>query len=281
MPLRTFWLALALALPAAAFQETLPRMEVDERFLRILASVYPAPEYPASSIAAGHTGRVVVEVLVGPDGNNYTYTRVQSSKVLETPDPEMAKAVVAALAKARFSPTGPKPGQVVTPVGRVVWEFRITDGKPEVVDPNAPGPPKPRPPITADDLRIVRRARAILSSEAVWNRADTRECPPDRKTFSLYCALEKATQEVTGGFEHRGLVMEEARAAIDEITHQKDYDHRLMGYNNDPTTTFADIQKVLAATEERISRKLAPAPPQFEAASLKVDLTVPSGCGCN
>jgi TonB family protein len=257
MPLRTLWLALALALPASAFQEKLPRMDVDEQFLRILASVYPTPEYPKSSIEARHTGRVVVEVLVGPDGNNYTYTRVQSSKVLEAPDPEMAKAVLDALAKARYTLAGPRAGQVATPVGHVVWEFRITDGKPEVIDPYAPkNTPRPRPVITADDLRIVQRARAILSSAAVWNRADTRECPADRKTFSLYCALEKATQEISGAFEHRGIVMEEARAAIDEITHQKDYDHRLMGYNNDPTTTFADIQKVLRATEERISRKL-------------------------
>jgi uncharacterized protein (TIGR03435 family) len=276
MPLRTLWLALALALPAVAFQETLPRMDVDERFLRILATVYPAPEYPKPSIAAGHTGRVVVEVLVGPDGNNYTHTRVQSSKVVEAPDPEMAKAVLDALEKSRFTLTGPRPGQFATPVGRVVWEFRITDGKPEVIDPNAPSqtPPRPRPVLTADDLRIVRRARGILASEAIWNRADTRECPADLKTFSLYCALEKATQDVSGTFEHRGIVMEEARAAIDEITHQKDYEHRLMGYNNEPTTTFADIQKVLAATEERIARKLKAAQaqeaPQFEAASLKL-----------
>jgi hypothetical protein len=50
--------------------------------------------------------------------------------------------------------------------------------------------------------------------------------------------------------------MEEARAAIDGITHNKDYEHRLMGYNNDPTTTFADIQKVLIATEARIASRL-------------------------
>ncbi|HEX4228981.1 MAG TPA: hypothetical protein VHZ07_09935 [Bryobacteraceae bacterium] len=55
-----------------------------------------------------------------------------------------------------------------------------------------------------DDLRIAQRARKILGSETVWNPADNRECPPNRKTLSLYCALEKATLEVTGGFEHRG-----------------------------------------------------------------------------
>jgi uncharacterized HAD superfamily protein len=41
----------------------------------------------------------------------------------------------------------------------------------------------------------VKRARRILDSPEKWNRADTRQCPPDAKTFSLYCALEKATDD--------------------------------------------------------------------------------------
>jgi TonB family protein len=149
MLFRTAWLALAFTLPAPA-QEKLPRMEVDEQFLRILANVYPTPEYPRSSIEAHRIGRVVVEVVVGPDGNDLTYTRVQSSKVIESPDPEMAKVVLEALRRARYSPTGPRPGHIAEPVGRVVWEFRITDGKPEVIDPYAPkNTPRPRRVVTA------------------------------------------------------------------------------------------------------------------------------------
>ncbi len=118
-----------------------------------------------------------------------------------------------------------------------------------------------RPPVTKGDLEIVKRAREILHSPAVWNRADTRECPDSEKSFSLYCALEKATQEVSTHFEHRGAAMQEARFAIDEITHKKDYEHRLMGYNNDPTTTFADIQKVFDLMEARIAKRLKEEPP--------------------
>jgi hypothetical protein len=121
-----------------------------------------------------------------------------------------------------------------------------------------------RPPVTPADVEVVKRARKILNSPAVWNRADTRECPPTEKTFSLYCALEKATDEVTGNFAHRGAAMQEARFVIDDITHNKDYDHRLMGYNNDPTTTFADIQHVFDLLEARIVQRLkdpAAAPP--------------------
>jgi len=117
--------------------------------------------------------------------------------------------------------------------------------------------PDARPPVTTADVRTVKRAREIINSESKWNRADTRICPADAKTFSLYCALEKATNEVTGKFEHRGAAMQEARFVIDEIApNRKKYHHRLMDYNNDPTTTFADIQKFFRLLEERITKRL-------------------------
>ncbi len=119
-----------------------------------------------------------------------------------------------------------------------------------------------RPPVTKADLQIVKRARKILDSPAKWNRADDRVCPADAKTFSLYCALEKATNEVTGNFERRGAAMQEARFVIDEIApNHNNYQHRLMGYNNDPTTTFADIQKVFRLMEARITKRFADQPP--------------------
>jgi len=101
-----------------------------------------------------------------------------------------------------------------------------------------------RPPVAGADLRIVKRAKQILDSPKKWNRADTRECPAGAKTFNLYCALEKATEEVSGNFEHRGAAMQEARFAIEKIAPNLDrYDHRLMDYNNDPTTSFAIFKR--------------------------------------
>ncbi len=120
--------------------------------------------------------------------------------------------------------------------------------------------PDARPPVTKADLRIVQRAREILNSPAKWNRADTRKCPPGAKVFSLYCALEEATNEVSGNFAHRGASMQEARFAIEEVAPNRNYEHRLMGYNNDPTTTFEDIQKVLRVLEQRIEKRLAEVP---------------------
>ena len=113
-----------------------------------------------------------------------------------------------------------------------------------------------RPPITKADLQIVKRAREILDSPAKWNRADNRVCPAEAKTFSLYCALQRATTEVGGKAEHRGAALQEARFVIDEIAGDRNYEHRLMNYNNDPTTTFADIQEVLRITESLIALRL-------------------------
>jgi len=244
-------LALLLIAPVFAYQAGSPRIAVEETALRAAASVYPIPVYPPASIRANHTGRVVIEVVLAPAGKDSPLTRVQSTKVLEAPDTDMANAVVKALEGARYMPFFDGQ-QAVEASSRVVWEFRIAAGKPEVIDPH---PVAVRPPASDDDLRIVQRARQILGSEASWNRADNRQCPPTAKTLSLYCALEKATQDVTGTFEHRGLVMEDARKVIEENMTKKDYGHRLMGYNNDPTTTFADIQKVLRLTEERIAKR--------------------------
>ena len=116
--------------------------------------------------------------------------------------------------------------------------------------------PKARPPVTKADLQIVKRAREILDSPSKWNRADNRVCPAEAKTFSLYCALQMATVEVGGKAEHRGAALQEARFVIDEIARDRNYEHRLMNYNNDPTTTFADIQEVLRITESLITLRL-------------------------
>lgn len=113
-----------------------------------------------------------------------------------------------------------------------------------------------RPPVTPADLQILQRARQLLDSPAKWNRADNRKCPAEAKTFSLYCALETATVQSGRSFEHRGAALQEMRFVIDEITVERNYDHRLMDYNNDPATTFADIQEVFRITESLMTLRL-------------------------
>jgi hypothetical protein len=51
--------------------------------------------------------------------------------------------------------------------------------------------------------------------------------------------------------------MQQARFVIDEdLAKGNHYDHRLMDYNNDPKTTFADVQRFFNLLEERIQKQL-------------------------
>lgn len=114
-----------------------------------------------------------------------------------------------------------------------------------------------RPPVSKIDLQIVKKARQILNSPEKWNRADNRRCPVTETRFSLYCALEEATYELTHDFMHRGAAMQEARFVIDDdLAPGNDYQHRLMDYNNDPHTTFADVQRFFDFLQGRIEARL-------------------------
>lgn len=59
--------------------------------------------------------------------------------------------------------------------------------------------------------------------------------------WSIYCAIEKATIEVTSGFHHRRPALEIVRLIIDSRSVGRPYHHRLMDYNNDRSTTFGDL----------------------------------------
>lgn len=102
------------------------------------------------------------------------------------------------------------------------------------------------------DREILQHAAAIFTSDAVWNRADNRKCPPTATTWSIYCAEERASIEVTGGFHHRRPALELVRQIVDERTKTKTYQHRLMGYNNDPSTRLDDVRSLFAEAIARI-----------------------------
>ena len=137
-------------------------------------------------------------------------------------------------------------------------------------------PPNTGPSVTKTDIDIAERAARILDSPAKWNRADDRMCPPDAKTFSLYCALEKAVEDTGGYFEPRAAVMEEARSVIEEIAPDvHHYSHWLRDYNNDLNTSFSDIQGVLWLVEKRIAVRLGALQPSATAAPVtQADLQV-------
>ena len=121
--------------------------------------------------------------------------------------------------------------------------------------------------------RNVDRARAIgadhISEEGTADSGFSREVEPRGQSrlpgngdkVQLYCALEKATDEVTGDFAHRGAAMQQARFVIDDdLDPGNNYDHRLMGFNNDPRTTFADVRRFFDLVQGRIEGMLESPP---------------------
>ena len=113
-------------------------------------------------------------------------------------------------------------------------------------------------PVTADDVAILLRAQALLSSNSVWNRADERECKDDEASGkrSLFCALQKACIDVLGNYDHRRVALQEVRFAVEDATRGRDFDHRLRDFNNLPETRLEDIQRVLAVAKEKVTLRL-------------------------
>ena len=123
-------------------------------------------------------------------------------------------------------------------------------------------------PATADDLRILRRADALLGDASVWNRHDDRVCDDDEASGkrSLFCALQKADREILGEYQHRNVALQEVRFAIQDATRDQQMairalrrfslPHRLMDFNNLPETRFEDVKQVLRVASERIAARL-------------------------
>ena len=119
-------------------------------------------------------------------------------------------------------------------------------------------------PALKQDLLTLQRAAQLLDSEAVWNRNDDRECADDEtmNKRSLFCAIKRASEETYGTHDssrvadHRRLALQEVRFAIEDASPGRQFNHRLMDFNNLPETSFADIQQVLAQATERIQARL-------------------------
>ncbi|MBF6023714.1 DUF6197 family protein [Lysobacter niastensis] len=111
-------------------------------------------------------------------------------------------------------------------------------------------------PVSVADVEILDKADQLLASESDWNRKDTRECPPDAKTLSLFCALQKASIEVLGSYDHRRVALQEVRFAIEDVSGGREFEHRLMDFNNLPETKFGDVKKVIAIARGRVVERL-------------------------
>lgn len=96
------------------------------------ATMAELPVYPPSAIASGHVGVAVVELQVSEAGK---VTRVQ---VLEAPDQAISSAVDAAVKRWIFQPFVATQGKKAFAArGRLIFYFRVAEGKPLVVDAGA------------------------------------------------------------------------------------------------------------------------------------------------
>jgi hypothetical protein len=111
-------------------------------------------------------------------------------------------------------------------------------------------------PPTADDIRIIQRARELLSDVKVWNKNDDRNCPPDLQQWSLFCALMRATTEVSGGIHYRQPALYAVREVLNEVGGSRVHKHRLKDYNNHPDTTLEDIHNLLRTAQSRLEKHL-------------------------
>jgi hypothetical protein len=113
-------------------------------------------------------------------------------------------------------------------------------------------------PVTQEDLQILVKAEALLANDSLWNQADDRVCDDDEATGkrSLFCALQRACIDVLGSYDHRRVALQEVRFAVEDATRGRNFEHRLMEFNNLPETRLADIRRVLQVAEERVRSRL-------------------------
>jgi hypothetical protein len=113
-------------------------------------------------------------------------------------------------------------------------------------------------PVTEEDLRILKRADSLLSTAAAWNRHDTRNCKPKATTWSLFCVMEKASEDVLGHLGYRAVALQEVRFVVEDAMRgsKTPFVHRLTDYNNLPSTRFDDIKNVLKIATDRVSARL-------------------------
>ena len=108
------------------------------------------------------------------------------------------------------------------------------------------------------DLKIIQRADSILSDAAVWNKQDDRKCDDDitNGKYSLFCALYKASIDVSGEYIHRRPGLQIVRFTLEKYENGRVVNHRLMDWNNHIDTTFEEVKQVLRESEEIVKQQL-------------------------
>lgn len=111
-------------------------------------------------------------------------------------------------------------------------------------------------PVDSHDLAILDSADMRLSDPSLWDRADNRKCAAQDEIFSLYCALYFGSIDTIGEYQHRRTAMQEVRFAIEDATDGREFEHRLMDFNNLPEASFHDIKSIIKTARETVQERL-------------------------
>jgi hypothetical protein len=106
------------------------------------------------------------------------------------------------------------------------------------------------------DLDILTKADTLLPNESRWRKGRASNCSQSEK-LDLYCALERASVEVTGKYIHRQPALQEVRFSIDDHYRDRWEKHRLIDFNFNKDTSFEDVKSVLAQAIDTVTKKLA------------------------
>jgi hypothetical protein len=111
-------------------------------------------------------------------------------------------------------------------------------------------------PVDLHDLEILDSADMRLANAMFWDRADDRKCDTQDETFSLYCALYFGSIDTVGEYQHRRTALQEIRFAIENASGGREFDHRMMDFNNLPETSFDDVKNVISTVRARLQDRL-------------------------
>ncbi len=120
----------------------------------------------------------------------------------------------------------------------------------------------PNVPFSPEDLQILAQARKLLQDPDQWNDQDDRRCEDDQENgkYSFFCALQTASTQVVGEYNHRNAVMQLIRRLIEENYPNLEYEHRFKDFNNRPNTSLEDIHRLLDEAEGIVQRQLEQEP---------------------
>lgn len=96
------------------------------------------------------------------------------------------------------------------------------------------------------DIEIIDSALKLLQNGKCWNRHDDRICDRQdgRNSRSLFCALFRASLDVTQMYKHYRPAMEAVRMAIIKEKPKNRYRHIIRDFNNE-AESFEEIKNVL------------------------------------